>query len=83
MMRSLIIGTVVAAGLVFGSAGAASADEPRASHVIELEPTTIVATRQQPAALYVLRRSDVGYEVRELRTSFVREVVRTTAGAPF
>ena len=51
--------------------------------VVELPPMDIVGSRQQPGAMYVLSRTEGGYEVTELRTSFVREVVRSTAAEPF
>jgi hypothetical protein len=38
---------------------------------------------QKPNAFYILNRSNIGYEVMELRTSFVREVIRSVRRDPF
>ena len=38
---------------------------------------------QKPNAFYILNRSNLGYEVMDLRTSFVREVVRSVQRDPF
>jgi hypothetical protein len=38
---------------------------------------------QKPNAFYILNRSNLGYEVLELRTSFLREVVRSVQKEPF
>ena len=73
---------LVAASVLLGVAATAAADEP-AARVTELDPTTIVGERQQPEAMYVLQRSPTGYEVRDLRASFVREVIRSAGEAPF
>jgi hypothetical protein len=83
MAMRRFIGVLAAAGVLVGVATSASADEPGASRVIELERTTIVGERQQPEAMYILHRSPTGYEVRDLRASFVREVIRSTGEAPF
>ena len=41
------------------------------------QPTVVRATQQRPAAFYVLPRSSRATPPTELRTSFVREVVRS------
>jgi hypothetical protein len=56
---------------------------PHAPKVIELEEIKIEGRVQKPNAFYILNRSNIGYEVMELRTSFVQEVVRAVRGAPF
>ena len=38
---------------------------------------------QKPNAFYILNRSNLGYEVLDLRTSFVREIVRSVRREPF
>jgi hypothetical protein len=55
----------------------------KAPKVIELEEIKIEGRVQKPNAFYILNRSNIGYEVMELRTSFVQEVVRAVRGAPF
>jgi len=54
-------------------------DGPR---VIEIETIVVHGRRQEPAAFYVLKRSSLGYEVTDLRESFVRRIVRSVRRAP-
>ena len=54
-----------------------------APKVIELEEIKIEGRVQKPNAFYILNRSNIGYEVMELRTSFVQEVVRAVRRDPF
>jgi hypothetical protein len=61
----------------------AMAEAPSPSRVTELPLTVIHGQRQAPAASYILTRSGQHYEVRDLRESFVREVVRSVDGGPF
>jgi hypothetical protein len=61
----------------------AQAKAKRAPKVIELEEIKIEGRVQKPNAFYILNRSSIGYEVMELRTSFVQEVVRAVRSAPF
>ena len=56
---------------------------PHAPKVIELEEIKIEGRVQKPNAFYILNRSNIGYEVMELRTSFVQEVVRAVRRDPF
>lgn len=56
------------------------AREPR---VIQLDEIRIEGRVQKPNAFYILNRSNLGYEVLDLRTSFVREVVRSVQDEPF
>jgi hypothetical protein len=83
-MRSLII-SLVAAVCVIGLGSAAAAQDPamRAPRVIELPQMDIFGVRQEPGGQYILSRSGSRYEVRELRESFVRHVVRSVDGEPF
>lgn len=61
----------------------ASKKPVRAPKVIELEEIKIEGRVQKPNAFYILNRSNIGYEVMELRTSFVREVIRAVRRDPF
>lgn len=54
-----------------------------APRVIQLEVITIEGRVQKPNAFYILNRSNLGYEVMDLRTSFVREIVRSVQQQPF
>ena len=51
--------------------------------VIQLEEIRIEGRVQKPNAFYIWTRSNLGYEVLDLRTSFVREVIRSVRRAPF
>lgn len=55
----------------------------RQPRVIRLEEIIIEGRVQKPNAFYILNRSNLGYEVLELRTSFVRKVVRSVQKEPF
>ena len=64
--------------------GAAAQGKPkRAPKVIELEEIKIEGRVQKPNAFYILNRSSIGYEVMELRTTFVQEIVRSVRKEPF
>jgi hypothetical protein len=65
------------------AAGAQERKKARAPKVIELEEIKIEGRVQKPNAFYILNRSNIGYEVMELRTSFVNEVVRSVRRDPF
>lgn len=56
---------------------------PRQPRVIQLDEIRIEGRVQKPNAFYILNRSNLGYEVLDLRTSFVREVVRSVQDEPF
>jgi len=68
--------------------GAAAAQDKgsagkRKPKVIQLEEITIEGRVQKPNAFYILNRSNLGYEVLDLRTSFLRDVVRSVQTEPF
>ena len=71
--------------LVTASATTARAQDARKRQprVIQLEEIVIEGRVQKPNAFYILNRSNLGYEVLELRTSFLREVVRSVQKEPF
>jgi hypothetical protein len=79
-LLALVAGTVVF-GMVSGVE--AQARPRRAPRVIQLEEIVIEGRVQKPNAFYILNRSNLGYEVLDLRTSFIREVVRTVQRDPF
>ena len=82
-MRSFFTTILLAAGLCLGASSMASAEAPEPSRITELPLTVVYGDVQRPMASYILTRSRDGYEVRELRTSFVREVVRSVDGESF
>ena len=55
----------------------------RAPKVIQLEEIKIEGRVQKPNAFYILNRSSIGYEVLDLRTSFLKEVIRSVRKDPF
>ena len=61
----------------------AQAKGKRAPKVIQLEEIKIEGRVQKPNAFYILNRSNLGYEVLDLRTSFVRDVVRSVQSVAF
>jgi hypothetical protein len=64
--------------------GAASAnDGEHRPKVIELEDIVIESEVQKPTAFYILNRSSLGYEVMDLRTTFLDEIVRGAQRDPF
>ncbi len=67
---------------VWASTGLAQ-QKKRQPRVIQLEEIVIEGRVQKPNAFYILNRSNLGYEVLELRTSFLREVVKSVQKEPF
>jgi hypothetical protein len=65
------------------SSAQAQARGRRAPRVIQLEEIRIEGRVQKPNVFMLLNRSNLGYEVLDLRTSFLREVVRTVQREPF
>ncbi len=55
----------------------------RQPRIIQLEEIVIEGRVQKPNAFYILNRSNLGYEVLELRTSFLRKIVRSVQKEPF
>ena len=65
------------------TAALAQTGKRRQPRVIQLEEIVIEGRVQKPNAFYILNRSSLGYELLELRTSFLREVVRSVQKEPF
>ena len=78
--HSLLLLCFVASAFFFADAADAQRGAPR---VIQLEEIRIEGRVQKPNAFYILNRSNLGYEVLDLRTSFVREIVRSVRHEPF
>lgn len=82
-----LIGASVLALLALGVVGTRSAEAQsargRQPTVIQLDEIRIEGRVQKPNAFYILNRSNLGYEVLDLRTSFVREVIRSVQDEPF
>lgn len=66
----------------FAASGHAQA-RGRQPKVIQLEEIRIEGRVQKPNAFYILNRSSIGYEVMDLRTSFLHDVVSAVQDAPF
>jgi hypothetical protein len=81
MRRLLLVGC---AFWFIGAANAQAQSKPkRAPKVIQLEEIKIEGRVQKPNAFYILNRSNLGYEVLDLRTSFVRDIVRSVQSDSF
>jgi hypothetical protein len=76
----MLIFVLVLASTASAFAQGAKKRQPR---VIQLEEIVIEGRVQKPNAFYILNRSNLGYEVLELRTSFLRKVVRSVQKEPF
>lgn len=81
-VRNLAL-AIAALALFGGTVAAQERKKARAPKVIELEEIKIEGRVQKPNAFYILNRSNIGYEVMELRTSFVSEVIRSVRRDPF
>ena len=83
----LAISSLVFLSLAFLAASAGAQDKgaagKRKPKVIQLEEITIEGRVQKPNAFYILNRSNIGYEVLDLRTSFLRDVVKSVQHDPF
>lgn len=74
---------VLGAAASTASIATAQPRDNRQPRVIQLDEIRIEGRVQKPNAFYILNRSNLGYEVLDLRTSFVREVIRTVQEEPF
>lgn len=68
---------------IFATTTLGQGKKKRQPRVIQLEEIVIEGRVQKPNAFYILNRSNLGYEVLELRTSFLREVARSVQEEPF
>jgi hypothetical protein len=84
-IASVAFSVLAASVLLSGSAGAQDKGSAakRRPKVIQLEEITIEGRVQKPNAFYILNRSNLGYEVLDLRTSFLRDVVKSVQRDPF
>ena len=82
-LTKLVLGAILA--LAPWGAGASSSAEAqrRQPRVIQLEEIKIEGRVQKPNAFYILNRAQLGYEVLDLRTSFIREIIRSVRRDPF
>lgn len=86
LLISWMLGLALGALVLFGGASSASAQARSgrpAPHVITLDEFRIEGRVQRPNAFYILNRSSTSYQVLDLRTSFVREIIRSVQGEPF
>ena len=77
---ALVVSVLLAGAASAQDKGAAGKRKPK---VIQLEEITIEGRVQKPNAFYILNRSNLGYEVLDLRTSFLRDVVKSVQRDPF
>jgi hypothetical protein len=69
--------------LLAASGASAQAKKRSGPKVIELEEIRIEGRVQKPNAFYILNRSSLGYEIVDLRASFLKEIVRAARKKPF
>ena len=83
-MGQVLTRWLVAVALVFAISSVGQAQKKRRGpKVITLEEIKIEGRVQKPNAFYILNRSNIGYEVMELRTTFVHKVFQSVQKAPF
>ena len=82
-MRWALISMWVVVAVLAASSAHAQSRKRGAPKVIQLEEIRIEGRVQKPNAFYILNRSSLGYEIVDLRTSFLKEVVRTVRKRPF
>jgi len=84
-MKRVFLICFVVIGLATIAAPPADAQQKRqrAPKVIQLEEITIEGRVQKPNAFYILNRSNIGYEIMDLRTSFLGKVVSAVNDDPF
>lgn len=80
-MRKTLAWTCVLGLALFATS--AQAEPKKAPRVIQLEEIRIEGRVQKPNAFYILNRSNIGYEIVDLRTSFLKDVVRSVRKEPF
>ncbi|MCA9603612.1 MAG: hypothetical protein R3A78_01850 [Polyangiales bacterium] len=83
MFRGFAVLTLVGACTVAIGSHASAQSKARGPRVIQLEEFKIEGTVQKPNAFYILNRSNIGYEVLDLRTSFLKEIIRSVQHEPF
>ncbi len=84
MRRVGPLGVGLLLALWAGVPGARAQDRrDRQPRVVTLDEIVIEGQVQKPNAFYILNRSNIGYEVLDLRTSFLQEIVRSVQGEPF
>jgi hypothetical protein len=86
LLVALVLAAVPAVLVLLGSAPSAQAqDRPskRRPHVVVLDEIVVPGRVQRPNVFYILRRTPLTPEERDLRTGLLREVVRTVERAPF
>ena len=80
-----VIALMAMALVALASVAPAFAQPKRGSgpRVIQLDEFKIEGRVQKPNAFYILNRSNIGYEVLDLRTSFLKDIVRSIQKEPF
>ncbi len=85
LLAAMLLAAMLLAVMLVTAAPAAA--QPRQGRggprVIQLDEIRIEGRVQKPNAFYILNRSNLGYEVLDLRTTFVNEIIRTVQDEPF
>ena len=80
LIGSLSVLLTIQAGAQQPAQGAKATRKPR---VIRLEEIRIEGRIQKPNAFYILNRSNIGYSITELKTTFIPHVVNSVRKHPF
>jgi hypothetical protein len=84
MTTTKAIALLILGGWCLAQPAAAAAQQKRkAPKVIQLEEIKIEGRVQKPNAFYILNRSNIGYEVMDLRAHFIRKVIESVRREPF
>ncbi len=83
LLRGLAAMSILLVSLGMASGAAAQDRQGRRPKVVTLDEIVIEGQVQKPNAFYILNRSNIGYEVLDLRTSFLQEIVRSVQQEPF
>jgi len=82
-LSTVALGAGLALALWVTTASTITEAQRRQPRVIQLEEIKIEGRVQKPNAFYILNRAQLGYEVLDLRTSFIREIIRSVRDEPF
>lgn len=84
MRTAVIVALLVLIAPLAAPPSTATAQQRRkAPKVIQLEEIKIEGRVQKPNAFYILNRSNIGYEVMDLRAHFIRKVIESVRREPF
>ena len=75
--------SVMMACFYFASGADAQMQKKKGGGVIQLEEITIEGKIQKPNAFYILERQGLGFQIMELKTSFIQQLIDPVKSKPF